>query len=81
KAVEKVMNDINRPFTAIMGGSKVSSKIEIIENLLNKVDNLILTGAMTYTFAKADGGKIGSSLCEDDKLDLAREIVKQAKEK
>lgn len=78
-AVAKVMEDINRPFTAIMGGSKVSSKIDIIENLLGKVDNLILTGAMTYTFFKAEGGNIGASLCEDDKLDLAREIVAKAK--
>lgn len=78
-AVNKVMQDIKRPFTAIMGGSKVSSKIDIIENLLGKVDNLILTGAMTYTFAKAAGGNIGASLCEDDKLDLAREIVAKAK--
>ena len=78
-AVNKVMQDIHRPFTAIMGGSKVSSKIDIIENLLGKVDNLILTGAMTYTFAKAAGGHIGASLCEDDKLDLAREIVAKAK--
>lgn len=78
-AVAKVMEDINRPFTAIMGGSKVSSKIDIIENLLGKVDNLILTGAMTYTFFKAEGGRIGNSLCEDDKLDLAREIVTKAK--
>ena len=78
-AVNKVMQDIKRPFTAIMGGSKVSSKIDIIENLLGKVDNLILTGAMTYTFVKAEGGNIGNSLCEDDKLDLAREIVAKAK--
>lgn len=78
-AVNKVMQDIKRPFTAIMGGSKVSSKIDIIENLLGKVDNLILTGAMTYSFFKAEGGKIGNSLCEDDKLDLAREIVAKAK--
>ena len=78
-AVNKVMQDIRRPFTAIMGGSKVSSKIDIIENLLGKVDNLILTGAMTYTVAKAAGGHIGASLCEDDKLDLAREIVAKAK--
>lgn len=77
-AVNKVMQDIKRPFTAIMGGSKVSSKIDIIENLLGKVDNLILTGAMTYTFVKAEGGNIGNSLCEDDKLDLAREIVAKA---
>ena len=75
KAVDKVMNDIQRPFTAIMGGSKVSSKIEIIENLLNKVDNLIITGGMTYTFTKAQGGKIGKSICEDDKLDLALDLI------
>ncbi|MCH5328776.1 MAG: phosphoglycerate kinase [Coprobacter sp.] len=81
KAVEKVMKDINRPFTAIMGGSKVSSKIEIIENLLNKVDNLIITGGMTYTFAKAKGGKIGKSICEDDRLGLALELLDKAKEK
>ncbi|MDD4516506.1 phosphoglycerate kinase [Massilibacteroides sp.] len=81
KAVEKILNDITRPFTAIMGGSKVSSKIEIIENLLNKVDNLIVTGGMTYTFTKALGGKIGNSICEDDKLDLALELLQKAKEK
>lgn len=81
KAVDKVMNDIQRPFTAIMGGSKVSTKIEIIENLLTKVDNLILAGGMTYTFMKALGGQIGKSICEDDKLDLALDILKKAKEK
>jgi phosphoglycerate kinase len=81
KAVEKILNDINRPFTAIMGGSKVSSKIEIIENLLGKVDNLIITGGMTYTFTKAAGGKIGNSICEDDKLELANDLVNKAKEK
>jgi phosphoglycerate kinase len=81
KAVEKVLNDITHPFTAIMGGSKVSSKIEIIENLLNKVDNLIIAGGMTYTFIKALGGQLGSSICEDDKLDLALELLKKAKEK
>ena len=81
KAVDKILNDIKRPFTAIMGGSKVSSKIEIIENLLNKVDNLIITGGMTYTFTKAMGGQIGLSICEDDKLDLALDLVKKAKEK
>ncbi len=80
-AVEKVMKDTQRPFTAIMGGSKVSSKIDIIRNLLDKVDNLILAGGMTYTFAKADGGKIGNSIVEDDKLDLAKELVALAKEK
>src|SRR5574344_1220673 len=78
-AVEKVMSEINRPFTAIMGGSKVSSKIEIIENLLGKVDNLIITGGMTFTFTKALGGHIGSSICEDDKLDLALELLAKAK--
>ena len=80
-AVDKVMNDIKHPFTAIMGGSKVSTKIDIIENLLTKVDNLILCGGMTYTFKKALGGKIGNSICEDDKLDLALEILAKAKEK
>ena len=79
RAVEKVLNDINRPFTAIMGGSQVSSKIEIIENLLGKVDNLIICGGMTYTFMKALGGKIGSSICEDDKLDLALSLIEKAK--
>jgi phosphoglycerate kinase len=78
-AVQKVMTDTARPFTAIMGGSKVSSKIEIIENLLSKVDNLIIAGGMTYTFAKALGGKIGISICEDDKLELALELLEKAK--
>ncbi|MCF0199841.1 MAG: phosphoglycerate kinase, partial [Bacteroidales bacterium] len=80
-AVNKVMNDIQRPFTAIMGGSKVSTKIDIIENLLTKVDNLILCGGMTYTFKRAQGGHIGNSICEEDKLDLALDIVKKAEEK
>ena len=80
-AVENVLNNIKRPFTAIMGGSKVSTKIGIIENLMDKVDNLILCGGMTYTFAKAQGGKIGVSICENDKLDLALDIIKKAKEK
>lgn len=78
-AVEKIMKEPARPFTAIIGGSKVSSKIDIIENLLSKVDNLIIGGGMAFTFEKAAGGKIGNSLCEDDKLDLAREIVVKAK--
>jgi phosphoglycerate kinase len=78
-AIEKIMTDTARPFTAIMGGSKVSSKIEIIENLLSKVDNLIIAGGMTYTFVKAQGGKIGHSICEDDKLDLALELMAKAK--
>ena len=79
-AVENVLNNIKRPFTAIMGGSKVSTKIGIIENLLGKVDNLILCGGMTYTFAKAQGGHIGKSICEDDKLDVALDVMKKAKE-
>lgn len=80
-AVNNILSNIKRPFTAIMGGSKVSTKIGIIENLMEKVDNLILCGGMTYTFAKAQGGKIGQSICEDDKLDLALDIIKKAKEK
>lgn len=80
-AVNKVLNDIQRPFTAIMGGAKVSSKIEIIENLMDKVDNLILTGGMTFTFVKAEGGKIGNSLCEDDFLQLALDLKAKAKAK
>lgn len=80
-AVNKVLNDIQRPFVAIMGGSKVSSKIEIIENLLTKVDTLILGGGMTYTFMKAKGGKIGKSIVENDFLDLANNLVKEAEEK
>ncbi len=81
QAVDAILKDIKRPFTAIMGGSKVSTKIGIIENLMDKVDNLILCGGMTYTFAKAQGGKIGDSICEDDKLDLALDIIAKAKEK
>ena len=80
KAVDAVLGNIKRPFTAIMGGSKVSTKIGIIENLLTKVDNLILCGGMTYTFAKALGGEIGKSICEDDKLDVALDVIKKAKE-
>ena len=80
KAVDAVLNNIKHPFTAIMGGSKVSTKIGIIENLLGKVDNLILCGGMTYTFAKAQGGKIGKSICEEDKLDVALDVMKKAKE-
>ena len=81
QAVDNILSNIKRPFTAIMGGSKVSTKIGIIENLMDKVDNLILCGGMTYTFAKAQGGHVGLSICEDDKLDLARDIMKKAKEK
>ena len=81
EAIDKVMKDIRRPFTAIMGGSKISTKIEIIENLLTKVDNLILCGGMTFTFKKALGGNIGNSICENDKLDLALSLLEEAKEK
>ena len=80
QAVKNVLDNIKRPFTAIMGGSKVSTKIGIIENLLGKVDNLILCGGMTYTFAKAQGGHIGKSICEDEKLDVALDVMKKAKE-
>jgi phosphoglycerate kinase len=78
---EKILNGAEKPFTAIMGGSKVSDKIELIEKLLDKVDNLIIGGGMAYTFAKADGGNIGTSLVELDKLDLALSLVKKAKAK
>ena len=80
-AMDKVLNNAQKPFTAIMGGAKVSDKIMLIENLLNRVDNLIIGGGMTYTFIKAQGGKIGKSLCEDDKLELALQIIQKAKEK
>ncbi len=78
---EKVLNKPERPFTAIMGGAKVSDKLELIEALLDKVDNLIIGGGMAYTFVKARGGEIGQSLVELDKLDLANELVKKADEK
>jgi phosphoglycerate kinase len=78
---EKILNNAPKPFTAIMGGSKVSDKIELIEKLLDKVDNLIIGGGMAYTFAKADGGNIGGSLVEMDKLDLALSLRKKANEK
>jgi len=76
---EKVLNNAERPFTAIMGGAKVSDKIELIEQLMTKVDNIIIGGGMAYTFAKAQGGKIGKSLVEEDKLDLANSIIAKAK--
>ena len=79
-AVDNVLSNIKRPFIAIMGGSKVSTKIGIIENLLGKVDKLILCGGMTYTFAKAHGGEIGDSIVEMDKLDVALDVEKKAKE-
>jgi phosphoglycerate kinase len=78
---EKILNHAEKPFTAIMGGAKVSDKILLIEKLLEKVDNLIIGGGMAYTFAKAMGGQIGNSLVEEDKLDLALELLKKAKAK
>lgn len=80
-AVDNILNNIKRPFTAIMGGSKVSTKIGIIENLMEKVDYLILCGGMTYTFMKALGGTVGDSICENDKLQLALDIIDKAKAK
>ncbi len=81
ESLDKVVKNPQRPLTAIMGGAKVSSKITIIENLLSKVDNLILGGGMTYTFVKANGGSVGNSICEDDFLETAKNIEKLAKEK
>ena len=81
ECLEKVLKDSKKPVTAILGGSKVSSKITVIENILDKVDHMIIGGGMTFTFIKAMGGKIGDSICEDDKLDLALEILQKAKEK
>jgi phosphoglycerate kinase len=80
-AMDKVLSSSEKPFTAIMGGAKVSDKIMIIENLLDRVQNLIIGGGMTYTFIKAQGGNIGNSLCEADKLDLALELLNKAKAK
>ena len=81
KSIEKVMRTGEKPVLAILGGAKVSSKITIIENILDKVDHLIIGGGMTYTFVKAQGGLVGDSICEDDKMDLALSILVQAKEK
>ena len=81
EAMDKVLYSSEKPVTAIMGGAKVSDKIQVIENLLDKVDNLVIGGGMTYTFIKARGGEIGNSLCEEDKLDVATELVKKAREK
>lgn len=80
KAIGKVMTTGEKPVTAILGGAKVSSKITIIENILSKINHLIIGGGMTYTFIKAQGGKVGNSICEDDKMDLALSILKKAKE-
>lgn len=81
ESLDKVLKNSEKPVTAVLGGSKVSSKITVIENILDKIDHLIIGGGMTFTFIKAQGGKIGDSICEDDKQDLALEILKKAKEK
>ena len=81
ESIDKVLNNSERPVLAILGGAKVSSKITVIENILDKVDHLIIGGGMSFTFIKAQGGKIGNSICEDDKMELALAILKQAKEK
>jgi phosphoglycerate kinase len=81
ESLNKVLNNSEKPVVAVLGGSKVSSKITVIENILDKVDHMIIGGGMTFTFIKAQGGKIGESICEDDKLDLALDILKAAKEK
>lgn len=81
ESLNKVLRDSEKPVTAVLGGSKVSSKITVIENILDKVDHLIIGGGMTFTFIKAQGGKIGDSICEDDKMDLALEILEKAKAK
>ena len=79
-AIEKVLSTGERPVVAILGGAKVSSKITIINNIFKKVDAIILGGGMAYTFIKAQGGEIGDSICEDDKIELALELIKRAKE-
>lgn len=81
ESLNKVLKHSEKPVTAVLGGSKVSSKITVIENILDKIDHMIIGGGMTFTFIKALGGKIGDSICEDDKMDLALEILKKAKEK
>ncbi|WP_432222646.1 phosphoglycerate kinase [Flavobacterium sp. TMP13] len=81
ESLNKVLKNSQKPVTAVLGGSKVSSKITVIENILDKVDHMIIGGGMTFTFVKAQGGKVGNSICEDDKLELALEILRLAKEK
>ncbi|MBW3518844.1 phosphoglycerate kinase [Flavobacterium sp. NKUCC04_CG] len=81
ESIQKVLNSSEKPVTAVLGGSKVSSKITIIENILDKIDHMIIGGGMAFTFIKALGGNIGSSICEDDKMELALEIIQKAKEK
>lgn len=81
RCLSQALDNPVRPFTAVVGGAKVSSKIGVLENLLDKVDNLIIGGGMAYTFVKANGGKIGNSICEDDQMDTAKAIEKKAAEK
>jgi len=81
EALEKVLKNSEKPVTAVLGGSKVSSKITVIENILDRIDHMIIGGGMTYTFIKAQGGRIGDSICEDDKQELALEILAKAKER
>ncbi|WP_299127913.1 phosphoglycerate kinase [uncultured Winogradskyella sp.] len=81
ESIDKVLNNSEKPVLAVLGGAKVSSKITVIENILDKVDHLIIGGGMTYTFIKAQGGKVGDSICEDDKMELALDIMKQAEAK
>lgn len=81
RCLSQALDNPIRPFTAVVGGAKVSSKIGVLENLIDKVDNLIIGGGMAYTFVKANGGKIGNSICEDDQLDVAKAIEKKAAEK
>ncbi len=81
RCLSQALDNPTRPFTAIVGGAKVSSKIGVLENLLDKVDNMIIGGGMAYTFVKANGGQIGNSICEDDQLDVAKAIEKKAQEK
>lgn len=81
ESLDKVLNNSEKPVLAILGGSKVSSKITVIENILDKVDEMIIGGGMAFTFIKAQGGNVGNSICEDDKMELALDILKQAKEK
>ena len=81
RCLSQALDNPTRPFTAVVGGAKVSSKIGVLENLLDKVDNMIIGGGMAYTFVKANGGKIGNSICEDDQIDVAKSIEKKAQEK
>lgn len=81
ESLNRVLNNSEKPVTAVLGGSKVSSKITVIENILDKVDHMIIGGGMTFTFIKALGGNVGNSICEDDKLDLALELLEKAKQK